>query len=118
MFPPGWALAGRSEVREGRRKSGARRKRGATVGGAKTGKAPRRHAAAKTRRAAKGTKTKRIDARVDPTLVAAAVARTGVTNIGDLVERALVRLATADDFDLRHVREIYGAIRRRKPLQK
>lgn len=45
-----------------------------------------------------GARTRRVSARVDPGLVEAARARTGIANDSDLINAALALIAAPDDF--------------------
>jgi hypothetical protein len=45
-----------------------------------------------------GRRSKKLSARVDPGLIKAAKARTGITNDSDLVNAALAVIAAGDDF--------------------
>jgi hypothetical protein len=46
----------------------------------------------------RGARTRRLSARVDPGLIEAARARSGITNDSDLVNAALAMMAAPDDF--------------------
>jgi hypothetical protein len=46
----------------------------------------------------RGEKTRRVSARLDPGLVEAAMARTGITSETELLEAALAMMAEPDDF--------------------